>query len=149
MAANYYLWLKFLHIFVAVVALGTSAGLGIVLEFYGTDPTHGSFVLRAVERMMGLVVVPGYVLMLATGLWMAGLAWPLTANWIQSALGLWVVGVASLAWSFVSVRRQRRLQATEGYGSLRYKRNAIASRVSGATFGLVVVAILYLMVFKP
>ena len=149
MGANYYLWLKLLHIFVAVVALGTSAGLGIVLEFYGTDPTHGSFILRAVERMMALVVIPGYVLMLATGLWMVGLAWPLTANWVQYALGLWVVGVASLVWSFVGVRRQRRLHTAEGCTSVRYKRTSIASRISGATFGAVVVAILYLMVFKP
>ena len=75
-----YLWLKFLHIFVAVVALGTSAGLGIILEFFGNDPTHGSFVLRATERMIALLVLPGFLLMLATGLWMASLAWPFTAK---------------------------------------------------------------------
>ena len=47
----HYLWLKALHIFVAVVSLGASAGFGIVLEFYGNDPTHGSFVLRIIGRM--------------------------------------------------------------------------------------------------
>src|SRR5688572_13434341 len=47
---DHYLLLKLLHIFVAVVALGTSACLGIVLEFYADDATHGSFVLRAIER---------------------------------------------------------------------------------------------------
>lgn len=31
-----YVFLKFLHIIIAIIALGTSAGLGIVLEFYGT-----------------------------------------------------------------------------------------------------------------
>ena len=146
---DHYLLLKLLHIFVALVALGTSASLGIVLEFYADDATHGSFVLRAIERMTVLVVFPGYLLMLATGLWMASLAWPFTARWIQLALGLWAVGIASLGWSFASVRKQRSLHAIEGYASPRYRRAAIVSRVSGGSFGLVVVAILYLMVCKP
>jgi uncharacterized membrane protein len=144
-----YLWLKFLHIFVAVVALGTSAGLGIVLEFYGNDATHGSFVMRVIERMIALVVLPGFLLMLATGLWLASLAWPFSATWLQLALGLWVVGIASLGWSLAALRKQRRLHNAEGVASTRYAQASIASRVSGGAFGLVVVATLYLMVFKP
>jgi uncharacterized membrane protein len=145
MGANY-LWLKVLHVFVAVVALGTSAGLGIVLEFYGNDTTHGAFVLRVIERMVALVVLPGYVLVLATGVWMTSLAWSFTAPWIQLALGLWVVGIACLGCSLAALRKQRRLHGTGGYAYARY---AFASRVLGAAFGLVVVVILYVMVFKP
>ena len=144
-----YLYVKFLHIFVAIVALGTSAGLGIVLEFYGNDRTHGPFVLRIIERMTALVVLPGYVLMLATGLWAANLAWPFTATWLRLALGLWVIGLINLGWSVATIRKQRRLQMTEGQASARYRRASMASRISGGAFGLVVVAILYLMVFKP
>jgi uncharacterized membrane protein len=144
-AANY-LCLKLLHIFVAVVALGTSAGLGIILEFYVNDPAHGSFVLRVIERMVTLVVLPGYVLVLATGLWMASLAWPFTARWIQLALWLWVIGIACLGCSLATLRKQRRLRSTGGHAYAWY---AVASRAIGAAFGLVVVAILYLMVFKP
>ena len=144
-----YLWLKLLHIFVAVVALGTSAGLGIVLEFYGDDPTHGPFVLRAIERLVALVVFPGYVVMLATGAWMASSAWSFTARWIQIALALWIVGIASLAWSLAALRKQQRVHGVEGNTSARYRRAAIASRASGGAFGVVVVVILYLMVFKP
>jgi uncharacterized membrane protein len=144
--ATHYLWLKLFHIFVAVVALGTSAGLGIVLEFYGNDPNHGPFVLRAIERMVAIVVLPGYVLVLASGLWMAHLAWPFTAGWIQLALGLWVVGMAVLGCSLAAIRKQRRLHAAGGRA---YARAAVASRVLGGAFGLVIVGILYLMVFKP
>jgi uncharacterized membrane protein len=141
-----YLWLKLLHIFVAVVALGTSAGLGIVLEFYGNDPTHGPFVLRVIERMVALVVLPGYVLVFATGLWMASLAWPFTTRWLQLALGLWVVGIACLGCSLAVLRKQRRLRGAGGHAYARY---AVIGRASGAAFGLAVIAILYLMVFKP
>ena len=144
--ANHYLWLKLLHIFVAVVALGTSAGLGIVLEFYGNNQTHGPFVLRTIERMVSLVVLPGYVLVLVTGLWMASLAWPFTAGWIQLALGLWVVGIVILGCSLEAFRTQRRLHGTGGHA---YARAAVVSRGLGGAFGLVVVGILYLMVFKP
>jgi uncharacterized membrane protein len=144
-----YLWVKFLHILVAVISLGTSAGLGIVLEFYGNDPTHGSFVLRTIERMVVLVVLPGFLLMLTTGLWLTSLAWPFTTRWIQLALGLWVVGIAGLSWSLVALRKQRHLHTTEAYTSIRYAQASIASRVSGGAFGIVVVATLYLMVLKP
>jgi uncharacterized membrane protein len=144
-----YLWIKLLHIFFAVVALGTSAGLGIVLEFYGSDAKHGSFVLRAIERMIALVVLPGYLLMLATGLWLANTAWSFAVKWIQLALGLWVVGLVCLTGSLAIVRRQRRLHDAEGHTSARYRWLSIASRISGGAFGLVVISILYLMVIKP
>jgi uncharacterized membrane protein len=111
---GHYLWLKVLHILVAVVALGTSAGLGIVLEFYGNDRTHGSFALRVIERLLTLVVLPGYVLVLVTGLWMTSLAWPFSAGWIQVALGLWVIGGACLGCSIATLRQQRRFFGTEG-----------------------------------
>jgi uncharacterized membrane protein len=71
-----YLLLKFFHILIAILALGTSAGLGIVLEFYGRHPTHGPFLVRAIGRIVALFVIPGYVLVLVTGLWMVnGLSW--------------------------------------------------------------------------
>src|SRR5215208_514730 len=41
-------------------------------------------------------VLPGYVLMLVSGLWMVNLSWPLTTKWIQAALGLWAIGVVML-----------------------------------------------------
>ena len=148
MSANY-LWVKLLHILVAVVALGTSAGLGIFLELFGSDRTHGPFALRAIERMIVLVVFPGYVVVFASGLWMASLAWPFTARWIQFSVSLWLAGLVILAWSLAALRKQRRLHTTEGLASAQYWRASIVSRLSGGAFGMVVVAILYLMVFKP
>lgn len=141
-----YLWLKLAHVFVAVVALGASAGLGVVLEFYGNDAAHGPFVLRVVDRMVAVFVLPGYVLVLATGLWMASLEWSFAATWIQWALALWVAGLVCLGVSLAALKKQRRLHATDAVAQARYAR---ASRASGAAFGLVVIALLYLMVFKP
>jgi uncharacterized membrane protein len=144
-----YLLLKFFHILIAILALGTSAGLGIVLEFYGSHPTHGPFLLRAITRIVSLFVIPGYVLMLVTGLWMVHLSWPWTTRWIQAALALWGVGLAMLALDLAVIRKQRRLFETEGCATPSYERASLLGRGLGAGAGLVVVIILYLMVFKP
>lgn len=144
-----YLLVKFFHILIAVVALGSSAGLGIVLEFYGNHPTHGSFVLRAIERIVAFVVIPGYVLMLATGLWMASHAWSFTVEWIEAALLLWAFGLALLGASVASLRTQRGVLDAQGPACAPYRRAAFLTRGLGAAAGFTVVAILFLMVIKP
>jgi uncharacterized membrane protein len=144
-----YLLLKFFHILIAILALGTSAGLGIVLEFYGGHPTHGPFLLRAIRRMVTFFVLPGYVLMLVTGLLMVNMAWPLTTKWIQEAMALWAAGIAGLVIFLAVLRRQLRLLEAEGPRTGAYRRVSLLGRGLGAGFGLVVIFILYLMVFKP
>ena len=144
-----YVLVKFFHILIAIVALGTSAGLGIVLEFYGNHPTHGPFVLRAIYRLIALVVVPGYVLMLGTGLWLTHLSWSFTTTWIQAALGLWSVGAVILAISLAVLNKQIRLFETGGPSSSAYRRMSLLERLPGGGVGLVVVTILYFMVVKP
>jgi uncharacterized membrane protein len=144
-----YLLAKFLHVLIAIIALGTSAGLGIVLEFYGDHPAHGAFVLRAIARIVAFFVLPGYVLVLATGLWMVHLAWPMTTKWVEAALVLWAVGVVLLAVDLAALHKQRRLFDAEGPAAASYRRVSLLGRALGAAAGLVIVAILYLMVFKP
>jgi uncharacterized membrane protein len=144
-----YVLLKFLHILIAIIALGTSAGLGIVLEFYGNHPTHGPFVLRAIHRLLVFVVIPGYVLMLVTGLWLMHLSWSLTTKWLQGALVLWGIGAVVLPISLAVLRKQIRLLETSGPATDSYKRVSLLERVLGGGVGFVVVAILYLMVAKP
>jgi len=144
-----YLLAKFLHVLIAIVALGTSAGLGIVLEFYGDHPAHGAFVLRAIKRIVAFFVIPGYALVLATGLWMAHLAWPMTTGWSRASIALWVVGIVVLAISLAVLHKQIRLFDTEGPASASYRRVSLLGRALGAGAGLVIVGILYLMIFKP
>ena len=147
--ANQYVFLKFLHVLIAVIAMGASAGLGIALEFYGNHPVHGAFVLRAIRRVLGLVVIPGYVLMLITGLWLTHLSWSITTKWIQAALALWAIGGILLPISLAVLRKQITLLEQAGPASKSYRRISLLERVLGAGVGLVVVVILYLMVAKP
>jgi uncharacterized membrane protein len=144
-----YLWFKFAHILVAVIALGTSASLAIMLEFFGDHPTHGVFVLRAIRRLLYCVVVPGYVLMLATGMWLAHLASLLDAHWTERAMQLWGVGALLISLSLVAIHKQVKLIDAEGAASRAYRRAAWVGRLVGGGAGLVIVAIIYYMVLKP
>lgn len=131
-----YFWVKFFHILIAILALGTSAGLGIVLEFYGGHPTHGPFLLRAIGRIVAFFVIPGYMLMLVTGLWMVNLSWPMTTKWIQAALGLWAIGIVMLSIFLVVLRKQLRLFEPEGPTSRSYQRVSLLGRGLGAGWDL-------------
>ena len=72
-AAMSYIGFKFVHVLIAIIALGTSAALGILLTFFVGHATHGAFVLRTIRTLLYCVVIPGYVLMLITGMWTAHL----------------------------------------------------------------------------
>jgi hypothetical protein len=96
-----------------------------------------------------LVVLPGYALMLVTGIWLVDLSWSITARWILFALALWAVGILGLVSSLVLVRKQRRLLDSSGPACASYRRVSVLGRLVGGSFGLIVVLIMCLMVFKP
>jgi len=146
---NPYLGLKFAHILIAIVALGTSAAVGILTSFFGDDATHGTFVLRLSRKLLHWVVLPGYGLMLVTGMWMGHLGDLLDAHWAESAMNLWGVGALFYALFARFLRRRITLAEIEGRTSPAYRRAALLSSCSGAGAGLVILTILGYMVFKP
>jgi len=95
------------------------------------------------------IVIPGYVLMLATGMWMGHLAGLLDARWTELAMNLWGVGALFMALSLFVLHQQIRLFDSVGPSSKAYRRVALLSRLSGGGVGLIIVVIVYLMVFKP
>jgi len=147
--ASAYLLLKFFHVLIAILALGTSAGLGIVMELFGDDPRHGAYVLRAILKLEAGFVLPGYLLMPVTGMWMANGVWPMTTPWIAAAFVLWGAGLALLAGGLLLLRAHLRAFAAAGPTSGAYLRCSLVGRVLGAALGMAVVAIVYLMVVKP
>ena len=141
---------KLLHILIAVVALGTSAGLGALLEFYGDHSTHGSFVLRAIERITALIVLPGYTLMLVTGIWLVNLV--VVDHREVDPICIGAVGRRHLGFGLVTgtgAQAARGLLDSSGPTSASYRRVSVLGRAVGGSFGLIVVLIMCLMVFKP
>lgn len=143
-----YLGLKFAHVLIAIVAIGTNAALAILLEFFSSDPVHGIHVVWIVRRLLTFVVIPGYVLMLITGMWMGSVGDLLDAPWAEKAMNLWGVGFLFFVASAFFLRRQVKLFAEVGPAAPATRRAALYARLSTLGAGAVIVTILTFMVFK-
>jgi hypothetical protein len=139
MVPTMYLGLKYAHVLIAIVALGASTAVGVILGVFADDATHGEFALRIARRLLWIVAA-GYVLMLATGLWMGHVAHLLDAHWTEVAMNIWAAGAVFIGLTMRSVQRQSR--APSG-------REALLGRCYAAGWALVLVILLYFMVFKP
>lgn len=135
-----YLGLKYAHVLIAIFALGSSTAVGILIGFFTDHAAHGSFALRLAQRLLWAVVVPGYVLMLVTGMWMGHVADLLDARWAELAMQVWGAGALFIGLTVRSVTRQVRAPDT---------REATRARWYAAGWVAVLLVMLYFMVFKP
>jgi hypothetical protein len=140
---------KFAHVLIAIVALGTGAALGVMLTFFARDRTHRSFVLSTVRRLLYCVVMPGYVLMLATGMWTAHLGGLLDAHWAEAAMNLWGVGAILIVLAAVGLHREITSNSTAPSSSRGHRRTALLGRFPAVGAGIVILIMIYLMIFKP
>jgi uncharacterized membrane protein len=144
-----YLGWKFFHILIAIVTLGTAASTGFLRRFAAGEPAHDEFVLRTIRRMTYRVVIPGYVLLLATGMWMGHVANLLDARWTEAAMHLWGIGALTIAFSQVLLHKQIGTLAEKGRAAPGLRRLAMLRWISGAATTCIVLVIIYFMVFKP
>ena len=144
--------MKFVHVLMAIVAVGFNASYAIWLRRAARAPEHQSFALRGVKVLDDRFANPAYALLLVTGLIMV-LTTPgldLTTFWILVALILYVVTVAVAAGVYTpTLRKQIEVLEAEGPASARYRALARQSTVSGVALGVIVVVIVFLMVTKP
>jgi uncharacterized membrane protein len=143
---------KFIHVLLAIVAVGFNASYGIWLARAANAPQPTqSHVLRTIKFLDDRVANPAYGLLLLTGLFMvfnAGI--PFSRLWIAGGVGLWLVLVfVGLGFYTPTLRDQIRVLESEGPGSEEYQRLAARGRSLGILLGIIVVAIVYLMVVKP
>ena len=147
----WYTLLKFLHVLAAVVAVGTNVTYGIWIATGSRDPKVLPFALRGVKLIDDRMSNPAYGLLLVTGILMVivgGL--PLSTSWLVAALVLYVaVVLLGLLGYTPTLRKQIRLLESEGAGSAAYKSAARRGMVIGPVLGVIVLAIIFLMVFKP
>ncbi len=142
---------KFIHVTLAIVAVGFNLSYGIWIARSASDPAHIGFVMRTIRWIDARVANPAYGVLLITGLFMAWSAgYPLTTFWIAAALVLYVVavilGIAVIAPNF---RAQLRALEADGPASAAFRRAASRGRTLGLLVSLDVVAIVFLMVIKP
>ena len=143
---------KFIHVMLAIVAVGFNASYGIWLARAASAPqATQSHVLRTIKFLDDRVANPAYGLLLLSGLFMvfnSGLSFG--RLWVAAGVGLWVVLIfVGLGFYTPTLRDQIRILESEGPGSEEYQRLSARGRSLGILLGVIVVAIVFLMVVKP
>ena len=143
---------KFIHVLLAIIAVGFNASYGIWLARAARAPqATQSHVLRTIKFLDDRFANPAYVLLLVTGLFMvfnAGI--PFSRFWIAGAFALWLVLIFIGAGVYTpTLRDQIRVLEAEGPDSAEYQRLSARGRNVGIVLAVIVVFIVFLMVAKP
>lgn len=149
-----YTTLKFLHVFLAIIAVGFNAAYGLIISRarkVGPDARELKFALRTVKFMDDYVANPCYGLLLLTGVamvYVAGYPWSLV--WIHGSLALLII-VAVIAFAFYTPTLRKQIEALEARGpnDPEFLRLSKRGSMLGGILGVLVLAIVALMVFKP
>lgn len=147
---SWYLVVKFVHVFVAILAVGSSAASSLWLRLAVRSPTHLPFALRSAKFLDERLTRPGLIVLLITGLWMAASRWTLALFWIRAAIGL-VLLVLVLLYVIVGplMGRMIRVADSEGLASRNWARLSRLFELVGGGSGLIIIVIVWLMVTKP
>ena len=146
-----YILLKYLHVLLAIIAIGFNATYAIWIARAARQPEHLSYTLRGIKFLDDRFANPCYALLLVTGLAMVATGgWPLTTLWIDAALVLYI-GILILGLGFYTpaLRRQIAELQTHGSGSPEYQSTARRSTIVGIATLILVLLIVFLMVVKP
>jgi uncharacterized membrane protein len=143
--------LKWVHVLLAIVAVGFNASYGIWLARAAREPEHERHVLRGIKVLDDRFANPAYGLLLVTGLIMVAIGWPrITDLWI--ILGLVLYAVLLVLGAFVyspTLRKQIQVIEADGPQSATYRQLSRRGTVVGIILAVLVVAIVFLMVTKP
>jgi uncharacterized membrane protein len=146
-----YVLIKVIHVFAAIVAVGTNITYGVWIGRAKRDPNTLRFALRGVKFLDDRIANPCYGLLVLTGFAMVGVSkMPVTTPWILTAIGLVLVvfGIAMFGYT-PTLRRQIEALDLAGAGSPEYAALAGRSTRLAALLGVLVAAIVILMVVKP
>jgi uncharacterized membrane protein len=148
---DWYPWLKTLHIFFAIVAVGLNISYAIWQARAAREPEHTGYALRGIKFLDDRLANPSYAGLLIVGVALVVLGpWEFTQFWIYAAIGLYVV-LAVVAFGFYSPTLKRLIAAYESGGAASPEFTALGarSRLVGIIIGVIVLAIIVLMVVKP
>lgn len=143
--------LRFVHVAVAVVAMGTNLTFPLWVRAAEREPEHLAFALERIRWLDRNVAIPGYALAAVTGIALALLGGiPLTRGWLALAIALYVA-VAALGFGVYAPLSRDRLAALRRGGATdaAYLRARAVARWLDAIVIAAVLVILALMVTKP
>jgi uncharacterized membrane protein len=146
-----YLYLKWLHVLSAIIAVGANATYGIWLARASRDADNLPFTLRGIKLLDDQVANPAYGLLLITGLGMVFTApLPLTTPWLLTSLVIYGALVLVGLFGYTpALRRQIRVLEDEGLSSPNYQAQARRGTILGIILAILAIGIVFLMVVKP
>ena len=146
-----YAVIKFVHVLLAIVAVGFTASYGISIARAAREPQHLGHVLRSVKALDDRWTTPAYVLLFVTGVAnvLVG-SLDLTTFWIAAAITLWALLVVGGYGVYApTLRRQIAALDAGGPTSPEYARSAARGRLVGIVLATLLIVIVFLMVTKP
>lgn len=147
---SWYSLLKFVHVLLAITAVGSNITYAAWNARGAMEPQHLSFALRGVKFLDNRVANPAYGLLLVTGLILVAVGNWGFRGWIVAALILFAVEIV-VAIGFYSRVTTRQIQVLEtaGESSPAYQQLAGQARVWGIASGVIALVIVFMMVVKP
>jgi len=149
---NGYLILKWLHVLMAITAVGTNVTYGVWFTLAGKEPQHLGFALKGVRLLDNRIANPAYGLLLITGFAMVGAAHiPLFSTpWVLTGLILYVILVVIGAAVYTpTLRRGAQALGAGGPSSPEFQAAAARGRTVGIILLILAVIIVFVMVTKP
>jgi len=147
---SWYTLLKYVHVLLAITAVGSNITYGVWGARAAAEPTHTDFVLRGISFIDRRVANPAYGLLLITGLALVVVGQLGIRGWIVAALILFSLLIV-VAVAFYSRVLGQQIQAleTEGQSSPAYQRLSGQAQLYGIVSLVIVLVIVFLMVVKP
>lgn len=146
-----YLWLKLVHIILAILSVGYGASYGLlVARGRAAGRAELAFALRTIQAM-DRIATASYVLLLVTGMGLVNLSGlKMRDHWLYMSTALWFIAFAlGIGIQRPALRRMIALLDERGPEDAEFQRLSTRSRILGAVFALLTLAILYFMVHKP
>jgi len=147
-----FIWLKFVHVLLAIVAVGFNVSYGLIISrARKAGRVELTFALKTVKVMDDYVANPAYVLLFLSGFAMLHLSGiPIGTRWVHMSMALLFVAMA-LGVGLYSPTLRRQIATLEARGPEDPEFRTLSTRgaILGAILGVITLAIVYLMIFKP
>jgi uncharacterized membrane protein len=148
---NWYLALKYLHVLLAITAVGANISYAVWFARSAAEPEHLAFALRGIKFLDDRVANPCYGGLLLTGLilvFVGNIGY--TTTWVVVAIVLWLLLVI-VAAALYTPNLKRRIEAAEGDGweSAAYQSATRQGTLVGVVLAVIALVIVFDMVVKP
>src|SRR3989442_15174753 len=142
---------KYIHILSAITAVGLNISYTIWILRAQREPANTAFALKGIKFLDDRIANPAYGVLLLTGLLMIFIGnLSITTLWIILTLVLFaILGVLAVAVYTPLLRDLIKLVDAGDTSSPEFSRLSGRNRIMGPAFGVIVVLILVMMVFKP